>query len=169
MAELIHKERLQPSLLDRLTDDAPDQRDESREARIISSAKLRASVKRDLAWLLNTTCFEAVESLADFPNVQRSVINFGIPDLAGKPVSAIKPFEMETRFREALIHFEPRLKDSSIKITLKMSDVLMSHNSMVFSIEADLWAQPMPLRLFFRTQLDLETGTVDVSETTGVR
>jgi type VI secretion system protein ImpF len=31
-------------------------------------------------------------------------------------------------------------------------------------IEAELWAQPLPLRLFLRTDLDLETGEVQVSE-----
>ena len=35
---------------------------------------------------------------------------------------------------------------------------------MCFAIEAELWAQPLPLRLFLRTDLDLETGEVNVSE-----
>jgi type VI secretion system protein ImpF len=34
MAELTQKDRLQPSLLDRLTDDEPDKLQESREKRI---------------------------------------------------------------------------------------------------------------------------------------
>ena len=54
MPELTPKERLQPSLLDRLTDDAPHRRTESREQRVLSLAQLRESVMRDLAWLLNT-------------------------------------------------------------------------------------------------------------------
>jgi type VI secretion system protein ImpF len=32
----------------------------------------------------------------------------------------------------------------------------MNHNAMVFDIEAELWAQPLPLRLFLRTEIDLE-------------
>ena len=54
MAELTPKERLQPSLLDRLTDDAPAEKVESREQRVLSLTKLRQSVNRDLGWLLNT-------------------------------------------------------------------------------------------------------------------
>jgi type VI secretion system protein ImpF len=42
----------------------------------------------------------------------------------------------------------------------------MSHNAMCFTIEAELWAQPLPLRLFLRTDLDLETGEVSVAEVT---
>jgi len=55
MAELAPRERLQPSLLDRLTDDEPDQEVESRERRVLSVRGLREGVLRDLAWLLNTT------------------------------------------------------------------------------------------------------------------
>jgi type VI secretion system protein ImpF len=40
----------------------------------------------------------------------------------------------------------------------------MSHNAMRFDIEAELWAQPLPLRLFLRTEIDLESGSVQVSE-----
>ncbi|MFP3607501.1 type VI secretion system baseplate subunit TssE, partial [Paraburkholderia sp. SIMBA_053] len=55
MAELTPQERLQPSLLDRLTDMAPDEPDESREQRVITAARLREYVTRDIAALLNCT------------------------------------------------------------------------------------------------------------------
>jgi type VI secretion system protein ImpF len=34
------------------------------------------------------------------------------------------------------------------------------HNSLQFIIEAELWAQPAPLPLLLRTQIDLEDGNV---------
>ena len=40
----------------------------------------------------------------------------------------------------------------------------MSHNALVFHIEAELWAQPLPLRLFLRTEIDLENGGAVVTE-----
>ena len=43
----------------------------------------------------------------------------------------------------------------------------MNHNSMSFDIEAELWAQPLPLRLFLRTAIDLETGTTEVLDLGG--
>jgi type VI secretion system protein ImpF len=46
------------------------------------------------------------------------------------------------------------------------SDVCSSD---LFDIEAELWAQPLPLRLFLRTEIDLETGGVKVSEADGQR
>ena len=41
----------------------------------------------------------------------------------------------------------------------------MNHNAMCFQIEAELWAQPLPLRLFLRTEIDLESGAATVVET----
>jgi type VI secretion system protein ImpF len=31
-------------------------------------------------------------------------------------------------------------------------------------VEADLWSQPLPLKLYFRTELDLEDGEARVTE-----
>ena len=41
MAELTQQERLQPCLLDRLTDDAPEKTQESRDQRVVSLRRLR--------------------------------------------------------------------------------------------------------------------------------
>ena len=47
-----------------------------------------------------------------------------------------------------------------------MADVKqMSHNALSFFIEAELWAQPIPLRLFLKTEIDLEAGAAHVVET----
>ena len=71
MAELTQKERLQPSLLDRLTDDSPTERRESRDKHVISPSRLRECVRRDLTWLLNTANLATVEDLTDHPHVAR--------------------------------------------------------------------------------------------------
>ena len=67
MAELTVKERLQPSLLDRLTDDEPDKNVESRDRRVISLERLRECVMRDLGWLLNTGKLSQVQNLDAYP------------------------------------------------------------------------------------------------------
>ena len=51
MADPSPTERLQPSLLDRLTDDAPTVLTEPREARVLTKGQLRTAVLRDLAAL----------------------------------------------------------------------------------------------------------------------
>ena len=66
--------RREPSLLDRLTDDQPEQRQESREKRVLSPSRLRECVRRDLSWLLNTTQLGALQDLEAHPEVARSVL-----------------------------------------------------------------------------------------------
>ena len=69
------QDRLQPALLDRLTDNEPDKKVEPREARVLSKRRMRESVLRDLAWLFNATQLESPDGLAKAPYVRRSVMN----------------------------------------------------------------------------------------------
>ena len=164
MADLTQKDRLQPSLLDRLTDNDPERKLESREARVLTPSRLRDCVRRDLAWLFNTTHLEAMQSLSDYPAVARSVVNFGMPDMAGRTISGVNTTILEQAIRRAVLDFEPRLVAKTLRVRLTVDDKQMSHNAMAFDIEAELWAQPLPLRLFLRTAIDLEGGTIDVRD-----
>lgn len=167
MAELTPKERLQPSLLDRLTDDEPENKQESREKRVLSPLRIRDSVRRDLSWLFNSVHLSTVQELEAYPHVQRSTINYGFPDLAGRTVSTIDTAAMERIMRRVIWDFEPRLLRNSVKVKLVADPENMGHNAMSFAIEADLWSQPVPMRLYLKTELDLEDGTVKVSEVGG--
>jgi type VI secretion system protein ImpF len=164
MAELTPKERLQPSLLDRLSDDEPDRTRESREKRVLSPQRLRESVRRDLTWLLNNTHLATVQDLDAYPEVEQSTLNYGMPDLAGKTASMVDSSALEKAIRRAIWEFEPRLLKESVRVKAIINEQQMNHNALCFSIEAELWAQPLPLRLFLRTDVDLETGSVVVSE-----
>ncbi|MDX1925733.1 MAG: type VI secretion system baseplate subunit TssE [Pirellulaceae bacterium] len=165
MAELTQKERLQPSLLDRLSDDSPTELNESRDARVLSLKKLRECVLRDLTWLLNTESFESVADLDSLPAVKSSVLNYGIPTIAGLTASGIELGKLERHVKNAIIAFEPRLLKDKLTVQALLSEEEMSRNTLVFEINGELWAQPVPLRMQLRTELDLETGKVLVVET----
>ena len=164
MAELTPKERLQPSLLDRLTDDERDKSQESRDKRVLSPARLRDCVRRDLTWLFNTSNLATVQNLDEAPYVATSVLNYGLPDLAGHTASSIDAKALERLITKVIWDFEPRLLKSTVRVRLVLDPDKMNHNAMAFDIEAELWAQPLPLRLFLRTEIDLETGGVSVSD-----
>jgi type VI secretion system protein ImpF len=167
MAELTPQERLQPSLLDRLTDLAPEQREESREHRVITAARLRECVTRDIAWLLNCTRHWSSEELAEHPEADNSVLNFGIPDLTGATVSGVDAGLLQNHIRAALLNFEPRLIASTVQVTVSVDDARMDSRSLSFKIESEMWAQPMPLSLYLRTEVDLETGEFRLSQNFG--
>ena len=162
MAELLPTERLQPSLLDRLADDDRDHQQESRDKRVLSQKRLRESVLRDLAWLLNSVAMDAGQKLDKYEEVMHSVVNFGIPDLAGHPLSGTDLVAVERKIRQAIWDFEPRIMRSSLKIKVIASREQYNHNALAFEIEGDLWMQPLPLRLYLQTEIDLETGHVEL-------
>ncbi len=164
MAELTPKERLQPSLLDRLTDDEPGQRQESREKRVLSPRRLRSSVIRDLQWLLNAGDLASVQDLSPYPQVLKSVVNYGLPDLAGKNVSGLKVSELEKSLKLIIERFEPRILPESLEVRAVVDADRMSHNAVRFDIEGELWGQPLPQQLYLKTEVDLESGAFEVSE-----
>jgi type VI secretion system protein ImpF len=164
MADLTPQERLQPSLLDRLTDENPQSGVESRDQRMISWQRLRDAIRRDLAWLLNCVHLEATEDLSNWPLVARSTLNYGLPETSGVPLANINVEMLQKRVRQAILDFEPRLVRGKLSVTIEKQDALMSRNSLVFLIEGEMWAQPVPQSIFVRTQFDLETGVVKLHE-----
>ena len=169
MAELTPKERLQPSLLDRLTDDEPDRQQESREQRVLSMNRLRESVLRDLAWLFNATRMVDDEDIEHYPCAARSVINYGLPPLSGVTARSLDLNELERNLRQAITDFEPRIYRNSLRVHAALTEERMSHNALTFEIEGDLWAQPIPLQLYLKTEIDLESGQVKVEESSRAR
>jgi len=164
MTELAPRERLQPSLLDRLSDDEPAKTVEPRERRVLSLRTLREGVLRDLAWLLNTTNLMSLSSVdtVKLPHLANSVINFGVPDISGNAIASLNVGRLERGIRQAIWDFEPRLIRSSVSVRAAAGEV--EHNKLIFEIEADLWAQPYPERLYLKTELDLDRGAMVLSE-----
>jgi len=158
MAELTPKERLQPSLLDRLTDLNPTRQTDTIEERVMSLRRLRESVIRDLEWLLNTGCLETTQELTDYPEVRHSVLNYGIPDIAGGSASGKDILRMERDLKQAIVDFEPRILPGTLKVSVTVNAEEMSVNTMVFEIQGELWWQPLPERFYLKTTLDLELG-----------
>jgi type VI secretion system protein ImpF len=167
MAELTTQERLQPSLLDRLTDDEPGKLEESREKRVISATRLRDCVTRDVSWLLNCVSTDVSVDLTDYEEVARSVVNFGIPDLTGVALSGVNADNLQRRVREAILTFEPRLTASTLRVAVKANASRMDRKALMFNIDSEMWAQPIPLNLYLKTEVDLETGKFKVSEGMG--
>jgi type VI secretion system protein ImpF len=163
--ELAPQERLQPALLDRLTDEEPDKQVEGPDKRVLNKVQLRQAVLRDLVWLFNTTRLESSEDLSNAPNVRSSVLNFGLPALSGATASTLDPTDLERAVRDAIIAFEPRILAPSLRVRAVVSDTqLDQHNVISVQIEGQLWAQPVPLEVLLRTNVDLETGKVEIME-----
>jgi type VI secretion system protein ImpF len=167
---LKNAERVQPSLLERLTDHEPDTTREVREHRSSSARSLRRSVMRDLGWLLNAQGIASSQDVARYPGVAESVLNFGFSDLAGKSASNVDIGRIERLMADSIRAFEPRILPGTLRVraiqTGTADETSGQHNAIAFIVEGDLHAHPVPERLYLRTELDLEAGKVEVSEGT---
>ncbi|MFT3858201.1 MAG: type VI secretion system baseplate subunit TssE [Aquabacterium sp.] len=166
MATTDLRDRLQPALLDRLTDENPDVTRDADDRRVLNKQQLRLAVLRDLSWLLN-----AVQPLGkqgdDAPYAADSVLNYGLPPMSGQLASKIDMPDLEQSIRQAILRFEPRILEHSLRVkAIDGGAMLDAHNIIEFEIRGFLWAQPIPLELLLRTQLDLEAGQVRVRDGT---
>jgi type VI secretion system protein ImpF len=164
MSDLVPIERLQPCLLDRLTDDEPHKKEESRTARVISHQKYRRGVLRDLEWLFNTNAYLSIPGteefdLRDYPEAWRSVLNFGTRQLCGMTSPNIKKIAGE--LADAIKFFEPRISAQGLVI---QADI--ERNSLTFQVQGQLWSNPIPEHLHVRTTVDLETGRSILGDST---
>lgn len=169
MAQPINRERLQPSLLDRLTDNAPDSLRESPDQQSLTMQQLRQAVLRDLAWLLNTTNLATTEDMDATPLAARSTINFGIPGFTGmvRVAGRSQPGRsggLETILAEAIRTYEPRIRPDTVRVRARQATEQGGLPTLVFEIEGELWAQPVPQILFLETSIELETRLAVVTD-----
>lgn len=166
MAELSTQERLQPSLLDRLTDDEVGVRTETREKRVLTMRGLRKAVLRDLGWLFNTDSLGALQDMETHAMAGKSVIAYGFPNLSGRTASGLDLGQVERRMREAIWDFEPRILRDSVRVRATATGDANGHpNQLVFEVEGQLWGHPLPERLYLKTEMDLESGEIRVCDT----
>jgi type VI secretion system protein ImpF len=164
MAELTPLEKLQPCLLDRLTDDEPGKKQESRNQRVVSLQRYREAVLRDLSWLLNTHADAGQSGLDEFNDIVSSVLNFGVQNVAGMTGSNLNVDDMRYQLIEAIQRFEPRILPDTLSIdTIIDPDAMSNRRSLSFEIRGVLWTQSIPESLFIKTELDLETGEARIN------
>jgi type VI secretion system protein ImpF len=164
MSGIQGRERLQPSLLDRLTDHAPTQRKDPPDSQAVSAAQLRQSVLRDLSALLNTSNLATIDELSATPHVAKSTLNYGIPGFAGLFESSARVSSLERELAEAIRIFEPRIRSDSLRVRARGRRDDTAVPALVFEIEGELWAQPVPVQLFLETTIEIETRIAVVTE-----
>ncbi|MGL4465286.1 MAG: type VI secretion system baseplate subunit TssE [Planctomycetia bacterium] len=113
------------------------------------------TVRRDLEELLNTrrTMDEAEESL---PEVRRSLLAYGLPDLTTMPIATDRDrADLGRALKDILERFEPRLRD--VRVTVKTIGTENFDRTLRFRIDARFRADPAP-EVSFDTNLELSTG-----------
>ncbi len=144
------------------TRNVPNAMLESAEQRMVSMRRLRECVLRDLGALLNALNLEASADLARYPNVQRSVLNYGMRSLAGHAAVAVDRAKTAAEIEEAIRCFEPRLR--KVRVAPEGRGERKDGHQLSFRIDAELWGQPVPQQLVLRTRIETDTGNVTLSD-----
>ena len=166
MAELLLQDRLQPALLDRLTDEEPLKTQEPREQRVISksttasggAARPRLAAERQPA----RACRRVPRRAARAP-LGDQLRSAGL--LRARPPPRSSRSDLERAIAAAIRDFEPRILPHTLEVRAIISENQHEkHNIIGAEIHGQLWSQPVPLEMLVRTEIDLETGEVDIAD-----
>ena len=162
MSKIEADQPLVPSVLDRLIAAEPTSTRESPKARGQVLRELKQNIRRDLENLLNTRrrCKSWPENLSE---LEMSLVNYGVPDLAGAALGMAEGREEFRQVFETVVRlFEPRFARVSVEM-LGNSDPL--DRALRFRIDALLHAEPAPEPIVFDSALQPATGNVEVKGT----
>lgn len=148
-----------PSVIDRLIDLDPRNSLENPPTRAQSVRQLKASLRRDLEWLLNTR--RTPESAgSEYPELERSLYNFGLPDITSLSWASTRDRARLSRLIEQTVAtYEPRI--SHIKV-VPMEAAGGAQHVLRFQIEGLLEMDPAPEHISFDTVLQLSSGEYQV-------
>jgi type VI secretion system protein ImpF len=127
-----------------------------------NESALRATVRRELNWLLNTTNFAATTDLSPYPQVQSSVVNYGVPDLTGRVSTARAVQSRADEIREAITVFEPRI--DAEKLSVEPHANIARDNAISFIIRGDVTSAVKAMPVEFVADVEVETGAAVVRE-----
>ena len=155
------KKNLRPSILDRLFDNDPKSRVEAEKDKHQQLKDLRNSVRRDLENLLNTR-FRMVEPDSAYKELEYSLLNYGLPDLATVNINDFNKKKEFTRQLENMFRkYEPRFKTVSVNFIDHKDS---ADRTLRFRVNATLYADPAPEVVVFDSILEPVSRSVNVEE-----
>jgi type VI secretion system protein ImpF len=144
------------SVLDRLIDREPQNSAEGPMTRAQSIRALKAAVRRDLEWILNTRRI-ANEAGDEYPECRRSLYNYGLPDFTAYSFANMNDRARLLRHLEETVRlFEPRL-DAIRVVPVEVGNENLTR-VLRFQIEGLLKMDPAPEQVTFDTVLQLTSG-----------
>ncbi|MES0882292.1 type VI secretion system baseplate subunit TssE [Roseibium sp. SCP14] len=127
----------------------------------ISEHTLIAEVRRDLQALLNTVNFNSTQSLSDYPDVENSILNYGLPDLSVHVVDTIRIDQLAEDIRQALIRFEPRMDPRTLQVARDESTSDETFK-VRFLIKAEIRCDPVRVGSEFIADVDPSFGRIKI-------
>jgi type VI secretion system protein ImpF len=125
----------------------------------ITEPLLRREVSRDLEALLNSIALESSVDMTGAPQVRKSILNFGIPDVTRRTIDEIGVNDIPEEIRTAIIAFEPRLASLHIERDKRVDPAELKVR---FIVRADLTCEPVHVPVEFIADV-IDTGKIVVT------
>ena len=146
------------SLFDRLIDDKPEVKTESPASAWDQTRRIKESLRRDLAALLNTRRGEP-EFDTEFVESRNSILTFGVSDFTARNLTSRPDQEgLRLSIERAIREFEPRL--ARVSVAVRDSDSAMP--VLGFEISAVLRLESGPEDVYFNAGLHRDTRLLNV-------
>jgi type VI secretion system protein ImpF len=132
-----------------------------RARQVINEPILRREVARDLDALLNAVAMESTIDMSYAPYARKSIINFGLPDIANRTIDENAVNNIPAEIKAAILNYEPRLAPDSIEIA-RDTTVDSDELKVRFLVRADLTCDPVHTPIEFIADV-VESGKVVIS------
>jgi type VI secretion system protein ImpF len=94
--------------------------------------------------------------------VQKSILNYGIPDMSRLTVDDHRNAQVARDLRDALLAHEPRLIAETLQVKMRRAEA-DSDQRIAFDITAEMAARPVDVPLEFVAEIDTGAGKVALS------
>jgi type VI secretion system protein ImpF len=128
----------------------------------ITESLLRQEVAHDLEALMNTTALESAQDLTEFEYVRKSILNFGLPDIAHRDINESSVDDVKNEIETVLVNYEPRLAADTIHAV--RDETLDSNELKVrFLVQADLRCEPVDVPIEFVADVELDSSAIQIN------
>jgi len=128
----------------------------------INAKDLQTQVERDVEALMNHVALDATLALDDFPYVQASILNFGIPDIASLSMQKLDSSGLERKLETALRRYEPRLVGDTLRIA-RDETLAPETLQLRYVIDSDLTCYPLDAAIEFVADIDAGDGAATIT------
>lgn len=129
-----------------------------RARQVITEAVLREEVWRDLDALLNTVALESTVDMSETPLARKSILNFGIPDVAHRTIDEADLINVPGEIKAAILLYEPRLAAATVQVERDMS-IDPAELKVRFIVRGDLTCDPVNVPVEFVADI-IDTGKI---------
>ena len=129
---------------------------------LVSERELQNQIQFDLGQLMNTINLASTQDLDGYDQVQKSILNYGIPDLIHRTLDDSAVDEIVEELQVAIKRFEPRIAGKSIEVRRDMT-VEPEELKIRFLISAEMQMQPENIPVEFVADIEIESSKIVIN------